>query len=118
VCKPLAGGRRLRAGVAAETGDAAAAAHGCRDRLLELCCLLLRALCGAHPSARWLIAAISFETTETTITKCHKHDVVGVKNKIRGRGGGKNYVGDTMNGTWSHAAVGHAIRAAGAVSRG
>lgn len=124
--KILAEGRKLRAGSVAETGDAAAAAHGCRDRLLELCCLLLRSLCGAHPSAPYRIAAMSFETTVTTVTTRHKHVSFlssgggGKKHRVVGcdsGGGSKNY-GDGAKGTsWSRAAVGHAIRAAGAVGR-
>ena len=50
VVRVLAGGRRRRAGAAAATGAAAAAGRAARDRLMELCCLLLRALCAAHPT--------------------------------------------------------------------
>ena len=125
----LAGGRKLRAGAAAATGSAAAAAHGCRDRLLELCCLLLRSLCGAHPSAPSLIAAISFETTVTTVTKRHKHVSYngGGHEKKGGHGSGERSHhhrvqggddDDATNGlsTWStsRAAVGRAVKAAGA----
>lgn len=112
----LAEGRKLRAGSVAETGDAAAAAHGCRDRLLELCCLLLRSLCGAHPSAPYRIAAMSFETPVTTFTKRHKH--VSFPSGGGGDGGGGKNYGDVVKGTsWSRSAAGLAIRVAGAVGR-
>jgi hypothetical protein len=90
VVRVLAGGRAWRAGAVRETGAAAAAAHGCRDRLLELCCLLLRALSAAHPAAPSLIAAISFDTTVSTVTTRHSRKPVNagaaMVNKTRSSG--------------------------------
>ena len=69
VVRVLAGGRARRGAASSSFADEKReAAAACRDRLLELCCLLLRALCGVHPDAPRVVASIAFDTAVTTVT--------------------------------------------------